>query len=399
MMKLAYLTIDYGQISETFVTDLVNSLSHTVDNLTVICNQDYSKKNYVKILHNVQVKEANFLDLESLLDRFQFRLASLYVQQSSIFQFAILQKHGYRYLKPILQRLQLDVTYIDFGSVAVMAQRTLKELAIPFVVHFHGSDISSALNNPAYQQELQNVFQNAGALIVASNYIRRLLILEGAPPEKIHVVRHEINLEGLIPKPWSERKSLPPSVVFLGRFTPKKHPVALVEAFALVKQKIPDAQLTMIGDGSEMPRVKQRIEKLGLEDSVKLCGALPRAEALAIVNQHWIFAQHSVTAPSGDQEGFGISLAEAAALELPIVSTLHNGIPEQVIDGKTGFLVKEFDYESMAENIIKLLLNPDLGEKMGKYGRQNISQLCQITQRTNKIKDILIAASINVKNE
>jgi glycosyltransferase involved in cell wall biosynthesis len=215
------------------------------------------------------------------------------------------------------------------------------------------------------------------------------LILEGASPEKIHVVRYGINLKNLSPLLWEKRKNTAPSVVFLGRFTPKKHPIALVEAFALVKQKIPNAQLSMIGDGSEMPRVKERINQLGLTESVQLYGALPQAEALPIVNQHWLLAQHSVTSPNGDQEGFGLSLAEAAALELPIVSTLHNGIPEQVINGQTGFLVPEFDYEDMAEKIIKLLTNPDLAEKMGKAGRENIFRLCQSKLRIEKITKIL----------
>lgn len=392
-MNLAYLTIDYGRVSETFVTDLVNGLSHTVDNLSVICNQDYSESNHGKIPYNVQIREANFLALKSLLDRLHFRLNSLFFMPSSVAQFAILQNNAYRFLKQILKGLKPDVAYIDFGSVAVMAQPTLKELAIPFVVHFHGSDISSALNNPSYRQELQNVFRYASALIVASNHIRRLLILEGAPPEKIYVVRYGINLEGSIPKPWSERKSLPPSVVFLGRFTLKKNPVALIEAFYLVRKQVPETQFSLIGDGSEMPKVKERIEKLGLENSIKLYGSLPRSEALPIVNEHWVFAQHSVTASTGDQEGFGISLAEAAALELPIVSTLHNGIPEQVIDGETGFLVREFDYEAMAERIIELLTNPNLAEKMGKCGRQHISKMCQTNERINAINQILISAS------
>lgn len=148
----------------------------------------------------------------------------------------------------------------------------------------------------------------------------------------------------------------------------------------------------MIGDGPEMGRVRQRISKLSLENSVKIYGELSRAEALAIVNEHWVFAQHSVTAATGDQEGFAISLAEAAALELPVVSTLHNGIPEQVIDGQTGFLVKEFDYEAMAEKIIKLLLNPSLAEQMGQAGRNNISQLCQMSKRVESIYDVLAEA-------
>lgn len=81
-----------------------------------------------------------------------------------------------------------------------------------------------------------------------------------------------------------------------------------------------------------------------------------------------------MTARSGDQEGFGISLAEAAALELPVVSTLHNGIPEQVINGETGFLVREHDYEAMAERLVHLLGTPDKAEKMGMAGSENIEE-------------------------
>jgi len=387
-MKIAYIVADFGLTSETFVTDLALDLKQAGQFIKIFCNTAEFSTNDI-----VEVEKVDFLGLSSIVDKISIRVNKIFDRHGKFNTYQRQLKKAYHSLLPVLNQYQPDVAYLDFGTVAALVQSTLQVLNIPFVVHFHGSDISSAVNDPAYRQELQNVFKNASALIVASHHIRRLLVLEGAPREKIHLVRLGINLEGIVPKPWSDRKLLTPSVVFLGRFTPKKHPVALVEAFAIVKNQVPNAQLTMIGDGSEMPKVKQRIEKLKLENSVRLYGSLPRAKALFIVNQHWVFAQHSVTAPNGDQEGFGISLAEAAALELPTVSTLHNGIPEQVINEKTGFLVREFDYESMAESIIKLLNNTDLAEKMGKYGRQHISHLCQINERTKQISNILISVS------
>jgi len=60
---------------------------------------------------------------------------------------------------------------------------------------------------------------------------------------------------------------------------------------------------------------------------------------------------------------------------------------------ETGFLVKEFDYEAMAEKIIKLLLNPNLAEQMGQAGRKNISQLCQMSKRVESIYDVLTVVS------
>jgi glycosyltransferase involved in cell wall biosynthesis len=96
-----------------------------------------------------------------------------------------------------------------------------------------------------------------------------------------------------------------------------------------------------------------------------------------------------VTAKSGDQEGFAISLAEAALHEIPVVSTFHNGIPENVIDGETGLLVKEFDFEAMAEKIIYLIENPEIAEQMGKAGRKHILNLCEPERRISKIKELL----------
>jgi colanic acid/amylovoran biosynthesis glycosyltransferase len=387
-MKIFYVIGSLGLVSETFVTDLIDGLASQGDRLTVLCNDLSADASTL----NCEIEQVNFLSLTSLVDRLSYRCDRLWGQQSEARSFARNLQHADRQLMPALERVQPDVVYVDFGTVAVFVRATCARLKIPFVVHFHGADVTSALNNPAYRAELHHVFTDAVALIVASHHIRQLLILEGAPAAKIQVIRLGIDVQGLTPLSWQERRLLPPAVVFVGRFTPKKHPVALIEAFALVRQQIPDVRLTAIGDGPEMPRVIERIERLQLQAAVKLYGALPRHEALPIVDRHWVYAQHSVTAPSGDREGFGISLAEAAALELPIVSTWHNGIPEQVSDGETGFLVRELDYELMAERIVELLRNPDLAERMGTAGRDRIERLCSIDRRCQQIHNLLALA-------
>ena len=108
--------------------------------------------------------------------------------------------------------------------------------------------------------------------------------------------------------------------------------------------------------------------------------------------------QHSVTATTGDQEGFPVSLAEAAAHGLPIVSTIHSGITENVINGETGYLVQEYDYETMAEKIICLINDPALAQKLGMNGRKHILELCKPGLRTEKIKTLLYEASQEYKN-
>ena len=113
--------------------------------------------------------------------------------------------------------------------------------------------------------------------------------------------------------------------------------------------------------------------------------------------EHWIYVQHSVTGPNGDQEGFGISLAEAALMEIPVVSTWHNGIPEQVIHNETGFLCQEFDFETMAAQVCILINDSKLRKEMGKKGRANIIELCDPNFRTEKL--LRLVASVLEKQQ
>ena len=214
------------------------------------------------------------------------------------------------------------------------------------------------------------------------------MLLAGCEPSKVHVVHCEPDLEGLTALPI-EQRTKSPSVVALGRLTSKKNPLALLRAFAQVHAQLPAARLTLIGTGPLADQVLQLIHELNLESAVELTGALPRKEALALVRQHWLFAQHSVTAPNGDQEGFPVAIIEACALSMPVVSTRHSGISEQVIDGDTGFLIAEHDYEAMGEKMLELLQGSAKCAAMGERARENIRQLCPQGHRVKAIMRLL----------
>lgn len=389
-MRILHGMPRFGSVSETFIADLLHGLIDRGNEVTVVCNNtrgewfDHERLAVVKAYYT----------RPSIVDRMTAMLRSgLGKDRARFVDFELKQRRGRRVLEPLLSKSRYDVAYFDFGKSAVVFAPLLVERSLPFVVHFHGVDITRGLSDGAYRRALPFVFEHAQALVVASDHIRRLLVLEGAPEEKIRLVRLGFDLEGTTPLAWEERRRRGPGIAYLGRMAPKKNPVALVEAFRIVAGEIPDARLTMIGDGEELKRVRERVERYALSGRVDLLGRRVRKEALSIVNQHWVYAQHSVTSREGDQEGFGVSLAEAAALGLPVVSTLHNGIPEQVIDGTTGYLVREHDYETMAERLIALLKDPVSCESMGNAGRENIYSICSTERRITEIESLLRAVS------
>ena len=381
--SLFYVTSHYHGLSETFVTTLVTGLADLGWHVTVACEELHDGPSHPHV-HPVQTQHRN---LRNRLDRWRHTLSRN--RRADPKSWSIRRAAASRLFKPLILAARPKVALIDFGYNAVLALPMCKSHRIPMAVHFHGSDITSFLADQGYRSYLLELFEYASAFIVASNHIARLLILEGCPADKIRLVRLEAATDGVVGVDWSVRRLSPPSVAFLGRLTPKKNPVALVEAFALAKQAVPDATLTIIGSGEELARVKDRVSKLGLNESVELVPGCPRPEALRRLANHWVYAQHSVTAVRGDQEGFALSLAEAALLKMPVVSTWHNGIPEQIIDGETGYLVPEFDFPAMGQRLIQLLSDPLLCERLGANGRKRISELCPQGQRAIAVDQLL----------
>jgi colanic acid/amylovoran biosynthesis glycosyltransferase len=91
-----------------------------------------------------------------------------------------------------------------------------------------------------------------------------------------------------------------------------------------------------------------------------------------LMTEAHLFLLSSVTAEDGDQEGTPVSLIEAQACGLPVLSSFHSGIPEIVRDGQSGFLVAERDVVGLAERIVYLVGHPEIWPGMGCEGRRHV---------------------------
>ena len=386
-MKVGYFSVTNLEVSETFIYDTIKGLNSDKDiELTYYSGK---KNGTVNVDFELKYIQTGFAEKGKRIFSIAFKLRGLLCGKKgwkSIIR--IQKKQAFRVLTNSLKEC-IDVAFIDYANSAIFVREFLNAKKIPFILHVHGFDITSSLNISGYDKELDKVLNDAQFLVTASEYMKRLLVLQGADENKIKVIRYGIDIESIVPLDWSERLKQNPSVVFLGRLTMKKHPIALLHAFKIVLKKIPDAKLTIIGDGPLRKEILNKIIQLELGNSVIFLGSLNREESFPILNNHWVYAQHSVTSYNGNQEGYALSPAEAAAHELPVVSTIHNGIPEHVIDGVTGYLVPEYDFEAMGEKIIYLLKNPKLAEQFGKNGRKNIKDLNNQEKRLESIKSLL----------
>jgi glycosyltransferase involved in cell wall biosynthesis len=130
-------------------------------------------------------------------------------------------------------------------------------------------------------------------------------------------------------------------------------------------------RLDYVGDGELLSAAQQFVRAFNMEDRVTLHGGQPSEVVLDLMRRADMFLQHSMTdALTGDEEGLPVAILEAMANSLPVLSTRHAGIPEAVVEGRTGYLVEEGNSAAMADRLLALARDPELRESMGKTGWQ-----------------------------
>lgn len=177
--------------------------------------------------------------------------------------------------------------------------------------------------------------------------------------------------------------------IMVGRLVEKKRPDLSIQAFARCASLCPDVELAVIGDGPMLAKCEDLARTLGLSDRIQWMGVQSNEFVRDALAKSSVFLQHSVTAVNGNKEGWPVSIAEAAGAGLPIVSTRHAGILDQIEEGVGGYLVDEGDWESMAAHMITLAKNPDERVRMGAAARAAILKY-DVANQIAELEDVLL---------
>jgi colanic acid/amylovoran biosynthesis glycosyltransferase len=289
-----------------------------------------------------------------------------------------------------LKKLNSTLIHAHFGQDAAMALTLAKNLNIPLIVTFHGYDItvkdkyvSPSLGQWIYLKRRKELKHKAQLFVAVSEFIKSKLIEQSFPPEKI--ICHYIGIDTKLFKPDFniQREQI---VLFVGRLVEKKGCEYLIKAMAQVQAKNPGVKLLVIGDGDLRSSLENLSEKL--LKNYQFLGIQSPEKVRHWMQQSKIFCVPSVTAKSGDAEGFGLVFTEAQSMGLPVVSFASGGIPEAVSHGETGFLVPERDIDGLATYILRLLGSTDLWEKMSTNGRLRVDSLFNLEKQTRLLEDL-----------
>ena len=271
----------------------------------------------------------------------------------------------------IFERERAEAVLAEYGPTGLFVMGACRRLGLPLFVTFHGYDVSRRDTLRRFGPDYPELFRQAAGIFAVSGVMRERLVRLGAPAERTHYVTTGADCELF---DGADPASSPPLVVAVGRFVEKKAPHLTLEAFARALRECPGARLVMIGEGPLLGRCRQLAARLSVEHAVTFKGSLSHQAVAAEMRRARLFAQHSVEARSGDCEGTPVSVQEAGAAGLPVVSTRHAGIPEVVAEGETGLLVDEGDVEGMARQMLRLLRDPALAARLGAAGRRRVRE-------------------------
>ncbi|WP_448701698.1 glycosyltransferase [Mucilaginibacter sp. AW1-3] len=363
--NLCIIKPNKGTVSETFITEHINRLA---GNKKVIYGGSFPVYD-----HN-----------HKYLIRSKIGLLS-YIIQKRLFNRKNIGVRN-RALVNYLRREKIDAVFAEYGTVGAMVTQACKTAGVPLVVNFHGADIYQEDSYSTYHDYYKTMFSYASAIVAVSTDMIEKLGEAGAQREKLYWNPCGVDTGKFTPVDVASSK---PYFLSVGRFVEKKSPVSVVKAFELITRSVPDARLWMVGTGPLFGETKLLIEALDLSDKITLTGPLPPDKIIELFQRTRCFVQHSVTAPDGDQEGTPVTILEAGASGIPIVSTQHAGIKQAVIDKKTGYLVPEHDIEGMAAYMVKIAKDAQLAAQLGKAGREHMINIYTIEKRIAVLDEII----------
>jgi phosphatidylinositol alpha-1,6-mannosyltransferase len=228
------------------------------------------------------------------------------------------------------------------------------------VEYFHANEVVAKPRLAAFAA------RRADAVIAVSAYTASLVRATGASPRDVRLIPNGVD----IPEDPSPLAHGRPLVLTIARLNDdyKGHDV-LIRALGAIRDRVPDVEWVVIGDGRLRGGLEELARACGVAGAIRFLGAVSDEERNMWLRRADVFAMPSRLPQGGlAGEGFGIVYLEAGAYGKPVVAGNVAGALDAVADGESGLLVDPCDPRAVGEAITRLLLDPDLAQRLGRQG-------------------------------
>ena len=412
-MKIAFIVTYFPALSETFILNQITGLierGHEVDiyaddsRKELKVHPDVEKYSLINRTYYNNIPTNKFL---RLLNGIKLLLTNFHKNPPVIVRSLNFFKYGSNaislrllYMAILMQQQQsYDIIHCHFGYnglVGVML-RDIGAIQGKVITTFHGIDVTNYVKKKG-EQAYDLLFQLGNIFLPVSELWKRRLIELGCNGD-IVVHRMGIDCNKFCFRARKLRDNGIVKIVTIARLTEKKGVEYAIRAVAKLAKSKPLLNYTIVGDGSLKEGLQQLILQLGVDNIVTLVGWKNQQEVIEIIKNSDIMLAPSVTSRNGDREGIPVVLMETMAMGLPIISTVHSGIPELIENGVSGFLVPERDVDALAEKLNYLVENPDIWHNMGAAGRAFVEKYYNIDKLNDKLVEIYTSSmSTSMRN-
>lgn len=270
----------------------------------------------------------------------------------------------------------------DVGSIhahflhtpASVARYAAHILGLPWSCSAHAKDIWTSP-----QWELKEKLADCHWLATCTRANAAYLSGLASEPERVELIYHGLDFSRFLPpeeQPQDRNgssKDKPVRLICVGRSVEKKGHAGFLAALAKLPKEL-NWHLELVGGGELLPVLKKQARRMGLADRIIWSGALSQKEVLARYRSSDLFVLNSRIAADGDRDGLPNVLMEAQSQNLACLSTAVSAIPELIEDQVTGILVPPDDDDALAENLKKLISNPDLRRRLAEAAFARVHQ-------------------------
>ena len=404
-MKIAFIVSEFPALSQTFILNQITGLLDLGHEVEIFAEFNPKERKVhpdvekYRLMERVHYSAMPHNKIKRILKAIFVIVTNFHKSPLKILKSLNIFKYGktalsltllYTLLYTIIPFLnkKFDIIHCHFGPNGIIGVY-LKEIGIPgkYVTSFHGYDVNSY---PKIMGEnVYNVlFKNGDLFTANTNFTKQQVVKIGCDEKKIIILPVGLRIARF---KFSTRKIQNGDLIKIltvGRLVEKKGYEYAIRAIVKIVAKHENIFYMIAGDGPLRDKLESLVSELGAKNYVKFMGAVEEDEVLKLYQQAHIFVLPSVTASNGDREGQALVLQEAQAVGLPVISTIHNGIPEGVLNGKSGYLVPEKDVDALAEKLEYLIEHPEIWPDMGRYGRKYVEEKYDVNKLNQKLMGI-----------
>ncbi len=400
-MKIAFIVNGFPTLSETFILNQITGLLDMAHDIEIFagCNPN-EKRIHPDVQKYHLTAQAHYFNvprnkIKRIIKAMYLMIVNFHKSPIKILKSLNVFKYGkdalsLRLLYILIRFLgrKFDIIHCHFGPNGIIGV-LLKEIGIKgkIITAFHGYDVNS-YPKMADKNIYNNLFNKGNLFTVNTNFTKQRVLELGCDEKKIAILPVGFKVEKFrfLERRVKHGKII--KILTVGRLVEKKGHEYAIKAVANIAKKYRNIQYIIAGDGPLRKNLEDLASELKIRNHIRFLGAVEQDEVLKLYQQAHIFILPSVTASNGDQEGQALVLQEAQAVGLPVVSTFHNGIPEGVLDGKSGFLVPERNIDALEKKLQYLIEHPEIWPEMGRYGRKFVEEKYDIKKLNQRLVEL-----------